>query len=71
MPEQPNILIIWGDDIGQSNLSCYSDGLMGYQTPHIDGSPRRVLGSPTTAVSRAARPGGLRSSPARTRIGRD
>jgi arylsulfatase len=36
MPEQPNILIIWGDDIGQSNLSCYSDGLMGYQTPHID-----------------------------------
>jgi arylsulfatase len=26
----PNILILWGDDIGQSNLSCYSDGLMGY-----------------------------------------
>src|SRR6478672_8458397 len=36
MAEQPNILIIWGDDIGQSNLSCYSDGLMGYQTPNID-----------------------------------
>src|SRR6476661_9217818 len=36
MAEQPNILIIWGDDIGQSNLSCYSDGLMGYRTPHID-----------------------------------
>ncbi|MEB3264629.1 MAG: sulfatase-like hydrolase/transferase, partial [Synechococcus sp.] len=33
---QPNILILWGDDIGQSNLSCYSDGLMGYQTPNID-----------------------------------
>lgn len=30
---KPNILIIWGDDIGQSNLSCYSDGLMGYRTP--------------------------------------
>ena len=33
---QPNILILWGDDIGQSNISCYSDGLMGYQTPNID-----------------------------------
>ncbi len=33
---QPNILVIWGDDIGISNLSCYSDGLMGYRTPHID-----------------------------------
>jgi arylsulfatase len=37
MPEaQPNILVIWGDDIGISNLSCYSDGLMGYRTPNID-----------------------------------
>ena len=26
--EQPNILVIWGDDIGITNLSCYSDGLM-------------------------------------------
>lgn len=34
--DQPNILIIWGDDIGMSNLSCYSDGLMGYRTPNID-----------------------------------
>jgi len=34
--DQPNILIIWGDDIGISNLSCYSDGLMGYRTPNID-----------------------------------
>ncbi len=33
---QPNILVIWGDDIGISNLSCYSRGLMGYQTPNID-----------------------------------
>jgi len=33
---KPNILIIWGDDIGISNLSCYSDGLMGYRTPNID-----------------------------------
>jgi len=34
--KQPNILVIWGDDIGQSNLSCYTHGLMGYQTPNID-----------------------------------
>ena len=34
--KQPNILIIWGDDIGQSNLSCYSHGVMGYKTPNID-----------------------------------
>ena len=34
--KQPNILVIWGDDIGISNLSCYSDGLMGYRTPNID-----------------------------------
>jgi arylsulfatase A-like enzyme len=33
---KPNVLIIWGDDIGISNLSCYSDGLMGYRTPNID-----------------------------------
>jgi len=33
---QPNMLILWGDDIGQSNLSCYSHGLMGYETPNID-----------------------------------
>jgi arylsulfatase len=32
----PNILVIWGDDIGITNLSCYSDGLMGYRTPNID-----------------------------------
>ena len=37
MPDgKPNILVIWGDDIGISNLSCYSDGLMGYHTPNID-----------------------------------
>jgi arylsulfatase A-like enzyme len=36
MSDKPNILIIWGDDIGQSNLSCYSDGVMGYRTKNID-----------------------------------
>ncbi len=35
-PGQPNILIIWGDDIGQFNTSAYNRGVMGYQTPNID-----------------------------------
>jgi arylsulfatase len=34
--DKPNILVIWGDDIGQSNISAYTFGLMGYQTPNID-----------------------------------
>jgi arylsulfatase len=35
-PRKPNILVIWGDDIGQSNISAYSKGMMGYRTPNID-----------------------------------
>ena len=34
--EKPNILVIWGDDVGQSNISAYTMGLMGYRTPNID-----------------------------------
>ena len=34
--EKPNILVIWGDDIGQSNISAYTNGMMGYKTPNID-----------------------------------
>jgi arylsulfatase len=34
--KKPNILVIWGDDIGIYNLSCYSHGVMGYRTPNID-----------------------------------
>src|SRR5213593_3518955 len=34
--KKPNILVIWGDDIGIANVSAYSDGLMGYETPNID-----------------------------------
>ena len=33
---KPNILVIWGDDIGQSNISAYTRGLVGYKTPNID-----------------------------------
>ncbi len=32
----PNVLIIWGDDIGQFNISAYNRGMMGYKTPNID-----------------------------------
>ena len=35
-PKKPHIVVIWGDDIGQSNVSAYTMGLMGYRTPNID-----------------------------------
>jgi len=34
--KKPNILVIWGDDIGITNISAYSRGMMGYKTPNID-----------------------------------
>jgi arylsulfatase len=34
--KQPNILVIWGDDIGVHNVSAYNHGVMGYRTPNID-----------------------------------
>src|SRR5215469_7828895 len=34
--KKPNIVVIWGDDIGQSDISAYSIGLMGFRTPNID-----------------------------------
>ncbi|KXX67175.1 arylsulfatase [Flammeovirga sp. SJP92] len=34
--KQPNILVIWGDDIGYWNISAYNRGMMGYRTPNID-----------------------------------
>jgi len=34
--DRPNILIIWGDDVGQFNISAYNHGMMGYRTPNID-----------------------------------
>src|SRR5271165_3213242 len=36
MAKQPNILILWGDDIGTWNISHFSKGMMGYRTPNID-----------------------------------
>jgi arylsulfatase A-like enzyme len=34
--DKPNILVIWGDDIGGFNISAYNQGMMGYKTPNID-----------------------------------
>jgi arylsulfatase len=34
--KKPNIVVIWGDDIGQFNVSAYNLGMMGYKTPNID-----------------------------------
>ena len=40
---KPNILVIFGDDIGQTNISAYSMGVMGYRTPNIaTASPRKA-----------------------------
>jgi arylsulfatase A-like enzyme len=38
--DKPNILVIWGDDIGQFNISAYNNGMMGYRTPNIDSIAR-------------------------------
>ena len=62
----PNILVIWGDDIGITNLSCYSDGLMGYRTP--EHRPHRQRGHALHRLLRRAelhRRARRRSSPAR------
>jgi arylsulfatase A-like enzyme len=40
---KPNILVIWGDDVGIANISAYSNGLMGYETPNIDRIGREGL----------------------------
>ena len=38
--KKPNILVIWGDDIGGFNISAYNHGMMGYKTPNIDSIAR-------------------------------
>jgi arylsulfatase len=40
--DKPNIVEIWGDDIGESNISAYNFGRMGYRTPNINASPRKA-----------------------------
>jgi arylsulfatase len=36
--KKPNILGMWGDDVGIANISAYSGGVMGYQTPNLSAS---------------------------------
>ena len=64
--KKPNILVIWGDDIGTANLSCYTHGLMGYKTPNIDRLAKEGMMF-TDCVRRAVlhRRTRRRSSPAR------
>ena len=61
---QPNILVIWGDDIGIWNISHNNRGMMGYMTPNIDRIAAKVCRSPTTTVSKAAPPAARPSSAA-------
>ena len=44
--KKPNIVVIWGDDIGRSNLSTFTEGMMGYRTPNIDRIAHPAYGSP-------------------------
>jgi arylsulfatase len=50
--DKPNILVIWGDDIGYWNISHYSKGMMGYQTPNIDRIAQE--GATFTAATKSA-----------------
>jgi arylsulfatase len=34
--DKPNIVVIWGDDTGMTNVSAYGQGVVGYKTPNID-----------------------------------
>jgi arylsulfatase len=61
-PKKPNILVIWGDDVGVHNISAYNHGIMGYRTPNIDRIAREGAMFTTPTPSRAAPPGGPRSS---------
>lgn len=63
--KKPNILVIWGDDIGITNLSCYGFGVMGYQTPNIDRLANEGMMFTDTMVSRVVPQAARRSSPGR------
>ena len=51
---KPNILVIWGDDVGVANISAYSNGLMGYETPSIDRIAREGIKFITITASSPA-----------------
>ena len=54
--KKPNILIIWGDDIGWFNVSAYNHGVMGYRTPNIDRIAKEGCMYTDWPVMNAARP---------------
>ena len=56
--KKPNILILWGDDIGYWNISAYNLGQMGYKTPNID-----RIGKEGAAVHRLVRSAELHGRP--------
>ena len=53
--KKPNILVIFGDDVGYWNVSAYNLGHDGLQTPNIDRIANRARSSPTTTRNRVAR----------------
>jgi hypothetical protein len=62
--DKPNILVIWGDDIGGFNISAYNQGMMAIKRPISTASPGKARCSRTGTPSRAAPPDAPRSSPA-------
>jgi arylsulfatase len=64
--KKPNILVIFGDDIGIPQISAYTQGLMGYRTPNIDRIATEALSSPIPTGSRVVRPAVRPSSSARS-----
>ena len=67
--KKPNIIVIWGDDIGRSNLSTFTEGMMGYQTPNIDRLADEGMKFTDYYAEQSCTAG--RSSPARPSFGRD
>ena len=57
--DKPNILVIWGDDIGWSNVGAYNHAVMGYQTPNID----RIANEGVLFTDHYAQPGGVYHRP--------
>jgi arylsulfatase len=62
--KKPNILVIWGDDIGLTNISFNNRGMMGYKTPNIDRIAKEGVALPITTASNPARRGARRLSAA-------
>src|SRR5262245_25725328 len=61
---KPNILVIFGDDIGVSNVSAYSHGLVGYRTPNIDRIAREGMMFTDYYAEQSCTAGRSASSPA-------